>query len=44
MEMVTHQELSLSKTALSQFAFDSDDTSLSIAGLKSQAGNNKSTF
>jgi hypothetical protein len=36
--------LSLLKTALSQFAFHSDDTSLFIAALKSQAGNNKSVF
>jgi hypothetical protein len=30
--------------ALPQFAFHSDGTSLFIAGLKSQAGNNKSFF
>jgi inosine/xanthosine triphosphate pyrophosphatase family protein len=32
------------KTALSQFAFHSDDTSLFIAGLKSQAGNYSQFF
>jgi hypothetical protein len=32
------------KTALAQFAFHSDDRSLFIAGLKSQAGNNQSVF
>jgi hypothetical protein len=47
--MVTYQEMGLYrvvylKKALSQFAFHSDDTSLFIAGLKSQAGNNKSVF
>jgi hypothetical protein len=36
--------LTLLKTALYQFAFHSDDMSLLIAGLKSQAGNNKSVF
>jgi hypothetical protein len=34
--------LSLLKTALSQFAFHSDDMSLFKANFKSQAGNNKS--
>jgi hypothetical protein len=35
---------SLLKTALSQFAFNSDNMSLFIPGLKSQAGSNKSVF
>jgi hypothetical protein len=35
---------SLLKKALSQFAFHLDDTSLFIAGLNWQAGNNKSVF